>query len=232
MKRPSRVSRGWLALGLAATAVVLALFALGLALRQGPATPTSDTYRALLDHRITRADIRAESVPPSVLRGAPPAPVPVALTAPVDRIRIPRIGVDAALVTLNLAPTGEMASPDGPSLVAWYDFTGKPGAAGNAVFSGHVDYVNHGPAVFWDLRKLEPGDRIEVRLQDGSELRYVVTASHLYTLADIPMGEVLAPTSAESVTLITCGGTFKSGEYSHRLVVRAIRTDATSASAR
>jgi hypothetical protein len=38
------------------------------------------------------------------------------------------------------------------------------------------------------------------------------------------MEEVLAPTSTESVTLITCVGQFSGGAYTHRLVVRATLT--------
>jgi LPXTG-site transpeptidase (sortase) family protein len=84
--------------------------------------------------------------------------------------------------------------------------------------------VNHGPAVFWKLKDLEPGDLVEVQLRDGTVIRYEVTASHSYAVAEMPMAEILAPTAVESVTLITCTGTFSGGEYSHRLVVRAAKT--------
>jgi hypothetical protein len=47
-----------------------------------------------------------------------------------------------------------MPSPDNAWDVAWYDFSARPGAGSNAVFSGHVDYHDVGPAVFWNLRDL------------------------------------------------------------------------------
>jgi LPXTG-site transpeptidase (sortase) family protein len=216
-------------LSLALNVLALVILAFVLLPRDRPDTPTHSAYGSLFEHRATRADVHAEPAPSSVLAGARPraAPAEQLLTAPVDRIRIESIGVDAPLVALNLDATGSLASPDGPQAVAWYEFTAKPGLGGNAVFSGHVDYIRYGPAVFWDLRKLQPGDRVEISLKDGALVAYSVVASHLYPLAEVPMGEILAPTPVESVTLITCGGTFGSGGYSHRLVVRATRTGVT-----
>lgn len=192
----------------------------------GPAQATAVRYAGLQQHREVRADVRGEAPPPSVHELAlPPAATPVLYEASVTRLRIPSIGVDAEVIPMNLLPDGTMDSPAGPDPVAWYDFTGKPGLGGNAVFSGHVDYVGRGPAVFWDLRKLVEGDVIEVELADGTRIEYRVTVSQLYDVATIPMGDVVAATPTESVTLITCGGTFESGDYTHRLVLRAARSE-------
>jgi LPXTG-site transpeptidase (sortase) family protein len=117
-----------------------------------------------------------------------------------------------------------MDVPNDPELVAWYDFTPKPGLGGNAVFSGHVDWRNYGPAVFWDLDELSPGDDIEVVLADGTTIVYRVSATQTYDLENLNMGEILAATPVESVTLITCEGSFSNGEYDSRRVVRAVRT--------
>jgi LPXTG-site transpeptidase (sortase) family protein len=154
---------------------------------------------------------------------------PQVYDAPVQRLLIPSIGVDAPIVSMGLTADGALAAPNGPTDVAWYPFTAKPGMGGNAVFSGHVDYIHYGPAVFWDLRKLKAGDTIDVRLTDGTVLQYTVTASKLYPVDQVPMQDVLAQTSTESITLITCGGVFESGEYTDRLVLRAARTGVTKA---
>jgi LPXTG-site transpeptidase (sortase) family protein len=153
------------------------------------------------------------------------------LDAPVARIAIARIGVDAEVVHLNLTPAGAMDVPDGPEQVGWYDFTAKPGHPGNAVLSGHVDYHNYGPAVFWDLHTLQAGDRIAVTLQDASVVEYEVTALQSYPVADMPMAVILAPTETPSLTLITCAGWFDSavGEYTERLVVRAVQVNQVKA---
>jgi len=118
-----------------------------------------------------------------------------------------------------------MDVPDGPEDVAWYNFTARPGMGGNAVISGHLDYRNYGEAVFWRLKELQEGDIVEVRLADGSVLRYQVSLKLSYAARTAPVLEIVGPTSKEVVTLITCGGTFDGGSrsYSDRLVVRAER---------
>lgn len=226
-RRWTRKRKGRLAAAAAVLAVIAAVV-LGVVYMpvDGPTEATAARYAGLEEHREVRAEVRGEAPPPSVHELAlPPAPTPVLYDASVTRLRIPSIGVDADVIPMNLLPDGTMDSPPGPDPVAWYDFTGKPGLGGNAVFSGHVDYVGRGPAVFWDLRKLVEGDLIEVLLADGTRIEYRVTASQLYDVTTIPMGEVVAPTPTESVTLITCGGTFEAGDYTHRLVLRAARSE-------
>ena len=152
-----------------------------------------------------------------------PAPSPVA--APPVRLLIPAIGVDAPITVKGLRADATMDVPDGPEDVAWYNFTARPGMGSNAVISGHLDYHDYGAAVFWRLKELREGDIVEVRLADGSVLRYRVSLKLSYDARMAPVPEIVGPTSKEVVTLITCGGTFDSGSrtYSNRLVVRAER---------
>ena len=160
----------------------------------------------------------------------PTAERPPPSTAPINRISIPRFGVDASIVVLGVDSNGVMETPDGPTKVAWYDFSARPGYpadedGGNAVFSGHVDYYNYGPAVFWNLRNLELDDEIEVGLADGTSYRYAVISRNQYNAATAPIREIVGDTPNEVITLITCGGTFDPGvgEYNDRVVVRAQR---------
>ena len=74
----------------------------------------------------------------------------------MTRIVIPNAKVDAPLVTLGIDANGVMESTKNATDVAWYNFSARPGTAGNAVFSGHVDYHDVGEAVFWNLRDLHP----------------------------------------------------------------------------
>ena len=214
----------FIALGLLANLIAVIALVAVLLPRHAPAVPTSDRYAALEAARLARADVRPADKPASVLAGIAPVAKPELFTATISRIRIPRINVDAPIQQKGIKPDGTMESPNGPDDVAWYGFTPKSGLGGNAVYSGHVDYINHGPAVFWDLKKLQDGDQIEVLLIDGVVLQYQVSAIQLYDTDDIPMQEVLAQTATESVTLITCGGDFAAGSYSHRLVLRATRS--------
>ena len=109
----------------------------------------------------------------------------------------------------------------------WAGTTSRPdrAAGSNAVFSGHVDFASVGPAVFWHLRELGPGDLVEVDLADGTAYQYLVVSNVAYASDDAPINEIVGPTSKDTVTLITCTGTFNRDihQYSHRLVVRAER---------
>ncbi len=160
----------------------------------------------------------------------PTAERPPASTAPIDMISIPRFGVEANIVVLGVDGNGVMETPDGPTNVAWYDFSARPGFAadedgGNAVFSGHVDYYNYGPAVFWNLRNLELDDEIVVRLDDGTIYRYGVVSRNQYDATTAPISDIVGDTPNEVITLITCGGSFDPsvGEYNDRVIVRAQR---------
>jgi LPXTG-site transpeptidase (sortase) family protein len=211
-----------------------ALLVLGLALvafaawpREDPSQSTADRYAALEAAGAARNDVHGEPVPGSVTdrEVIPPTPEPPKrYDAAIKSIRIERIGVDAKIVTMGLLADGTMESPPKPDVVAYYGFTTKPGLGGNAVLSGHLDYRNYGPAVFANLKKLTPGDSIEIYLVDGTIIEYEVTALKQYPVELVPMREVLAETPGDTLTLITCGGSFGGGQYSDRLVLRAAKT--------
>ena len=157
----------------------------------------------------------------------PPQPTPTVppSNAPIARIVIPKIEVDAPISTKGVDANGVMETPDGPWDVAWYDFSARPGFGSNAVFSGHVDYVNVGPAVFWGLKDLTQGDIVDVRLDDGTAYQYRVAAMETIDAATADIGRIIGATEQEVVTLITCIGTFNqaTGQYDQRLIVRAER---------
>jgi LPXTG-site transpeptidase (sortase) family protein len=154
------------------------------------------------------------------------------VTAP-KRIVIERIGVDAPVIALGLDANSSPEVPKDPDLVAWYDFTAKPGQGSNAVFAGHVDWTVNGrpvTAVFWGLRELDEGDVVRLLLEDGSELGYRVTHNLAIGYDDPNAVEVMYRTPNDVITLISCGGTWVpdlsmplGGNYTHRVVVRAER---------
>jgi LPXTG-site transpeptidase (sortase) family protein len=159
--------------------------------------------------------------------------------ATYGRMRIPSLHIDAPIGKHAVGKDGQLPDPEGPGDVAWYDFGsnktlgGVPGGGGNAVFAGHVDrngYVDYagvqylGPAVFFSLDQLAPGDVIEVA-SGAKTLRYsVVWAKQVPADADwsvLLSSKVLG----DSITVVTCGGEFNydTHEYTNRLVVRAVR---------
>ncbi len=173
------------------------------------------------------------ATPRELLRRHLPTPTaspPPPSAAPIESLAMPRFDVEGPIVVLGVDSDGVMETPDGPTGVAWYDFSARPGYpvevdGGNAVFSGHVDYYNYGPAVFWHLKDLERDDVIEVRLTDGTVYRYGVVSREQVNAATARVQEIVGSAPEEMITLITCGGTFDSsvGEYDQRVIVRAAR---------
>jgi hypothetical protein len=145
-------------------------------------------------------------------------------------ITVPSIGVATDLMTLG-DPAGG-TGPDSLSLpvpplakaataAGWYQFTAVPGAAGNAVIVGHVD-TYAGPAVFYDLYLLRPGDRIYVD-DGGARQRFDVTSVGELPKPDFPVNQVFGSTTRHMLWLITCGGAFdyETGHYLSNIVVSA-----------
>lgn len=159
----------------------------------------------------------------AALAGTVTAPRPSlarqALFAP-SRLHIPGIGLEAEIEQVHIID-GIMQAPDDPWKVGWYSQLAFPGQGANVVMAGHKDYWNVGPAVFWDLSALAHGDSITLSNASGTELRYAVeSVSELD--AGTPPSEYTEGASHETLTLITCAGTFDGASYDERLIVRAV----------
>jgi sortase (surface protein transpeptidase) len=106
---------------------------------------------------------------------------------------------------------------------AWYMHGFRPGEVGNAVIAGHLDSSTGGPAVFWDLGRLEPGDQVAVTYENGDRYTFQVEDKQLFdfnadeSAVKTIFGESLTP----DLNLITCEGVWdrSAGTYSQRLVV-------------
>ncbi|MCC6386126.1 MAG: sigma-70 family RNA polymerase sigma factor [Dehalococcoidia bacterium] len=187
-------------------------------------TPTP-TATATATATATRAPTQAPTATPTPSPAPSPTPRTVVLNSPAARVAIGELAVDAPVTVKGLLPDKTMASPDSITEVAWYNFTARPGSPGNAVFSGHVVGPNGEPGVFANLRLLEPGDTLDVELENGVIVRYRITSSAVYSLASIPMDDVLRLGALEEMaTFITCDGAFIGGKYQSRLVVQGVRT--------
>jgi sortase (surface protein transpeptidase) len=142
--------------------------------------------------------------------------------SPPARLAIPAIGVETPLVRLGLEPDRTMQVPEDFGLAGWFAGGPAPGQPGPAVIAGHVD-SRTGPAVFYRLRDLRPGDRIEVTGTDGTRLRFAVEATRSFPKSRFPTDAVFGPTPAAELRLVTCTGTFDRarGSYRDNLVVFA-----------
>ena len=152
---------------------------------------------------------------PERIAASGPGAVPV-------RLVIPAIGVTTPLVRLGLEPGGEMAVPSEYGRAGWFAEGPAPGQVGPAVIAGHVD-SRSGPAVFYRLRDLRPGDQVRVVRADGSRLRFVVEGARSYPKHGFPTDAVFGPVPAAALRLITCAGDFDRarGSYRDNLVVFA-----------
>jgi LPXTG-site transpeptidase (sortase) family protein len=135
---------------------------------------------------------------------------------------VPAIGIDTSLETLRTGAGGELTAPKNFARAGWYADGTLPGDTGPAVIAGHVD-SRRGPAVFYRLRELDRGDRIEV-VRGGRKLTFTVTATAWYPKNAFPTDEVYAPTPDRQLRLITCGGVFDHSlrSYKDNLVVYAV----------
>jgi LPXTG-site transpeptidase (sortase) family protein len=141
-------------------------------------------------------------------------------------LALPSIGVTASVAAMGYERDGRTpATPNSPWGVAWYSFSDYPGTAGNAVFSGHVDWYTGAPAVFGRLRSVGVGDPIYVVLADGTPVAYRVAESYYVSPYTANVAEIFGVTASEAITFITCGGAWDAvaKDYSHRLIVRAYR---------
>lgn len=161
-----------------------------------------------------------ERQPPSPGHG--PQRVAALPAAEPARLRIPAIEVTAAVGPLGLAADGTMQPPPGNDLAGWYAGSPAPGALGPAVIAGHVD-SRHGPAVFFRLRELRPGDRVLVDRVDGTTAVFRVDLLERHPKAAFPTGWVYGDIDHAGLRLITCTGRFDraAGSYRDNLIAYA-----------
>src|SRR5205085_6235605 len=130
--------------------------------------------------------------PPLQPRAEAPARPAAAAGLPV-RLKIPSVGIDAAVEYVGLTDDGAMDSPQDYFDVGWYQLGYRPGQAGNAVMAGHVDSAKLGAAVFYPVRSLKPGALVYVQDEDGFEIAFRVTAVTVYPDGDAPIADIFGP---------------------------------------
>jgi sortase (surface protein transpeptidase) len=149
---------------------------------------------------------------------------PMARSVPVS-VYIPHIKVRAEIISLGLTSSGAVGVPslNTPFLTSWYNRGPTPGSAGAAVIFGHVDSAAVGPAVFYRIGDLLPGDLVYVTLKDGHTALFRVYSAALYSKAEFPDNTIYGYTSWPSLRLVTCGGQFDNatGHYLSNTVVFA-----------
>jgi hypothetical protein len=198
VKRPLRFTAAHRRLALILLLVVaggILAFALlhhGESVRTTPASPP------------TGQESPAEAAP---LPTAPTASAAGAPSAPVS-IRIDAIGASAPVDPLGLNADGTLEVPTDFSRAGYYTGRPPPGTIGPAIIVAHVDSKT-GPAVFYRLRDLKPGDEVAVTRADGSAVVFAVERVEQHAKDAFPTEAVYGPTSEAALRLITCGGPFE-----------------------
>ena len=215
-----------LLLGAGLTAFIVGAVIFGIGLYQtidsgddsGPEVPVIDV-----------GNLPTPVVTPTPVSATPtPVPTPPLGDAPFTMI-IDKLGVNAPVQPYGL---DQNAVPEVPvdanaaRVVAWYNFSARPGTGSNAVFAGHVTW--NGQAVFFNLKSMTPGDEVRLKGEDGTLLVYRVTDVFQVDPNDADSLNVMKATPTDVLTIITCDGAYSDtndpvfgGEYNRRLVIRA-----------
>ena len=144
-------------------------------------------------HLKLRAGTRAPATPPGERPGVPARiSIPSAdATGPVDRMGVKR-------GALQIPPPGR---------AGWFDGGPRPGELGRSVIVSHVD-TKEGPALFFNLLKLQRGSPVTVRDRRGTLHRFAVVRRREVDKKRFSPASVYGDAAHPTLVLITCGGPF------------------------
>lgn len=145
---------------------------------------------------------------PTLTPTSAPTLTPTPAVASPVHITIPSVGIDASIESLGTTADGNMATPTQSPWTAtgWYNLGPRPGEPGSAVIDGHLDRPGGAPAVFWNLRNVQPGASVTVTDADGKVLQFRVLRIMSYPPTQAPLQDIFGNTSGTFLNLITCAG--------------------------
>jgi LPXTG-site transpeptidase (sortase) family protein len=180
--------------------------------------PSADTDAAIGEPADTLSPLARQLGPrqSAVPEAVAPRPRPVGLQ--MQSIDVARFPVRA----VGLEPDGQMEIPD-ETEIGWYQYGATAGQPGATVLAAHVSW-NRTKGPFARLGRVEPGEQIEVTLDDGSVRRYEVTERAVYGKLELPRERLWRTTGDETLVLITCGGDYNPDirRYRENIVVYAV----------
>jgi hypothetical protein len=144
--------------------------------------------------------------------------VPIELAVGEADLRIP-------VVPTGVAADGQMQLPPDPARIGWYRFGPAPASGrGSVVLGGHLDSRQYGVGPLVRLGRTRPGDAVELRLSDGSILRYRTEVVRNVDKQKLALDAVFDRSGPRRLRLITCGGDYlpDRGGYQENLVVTAV----------
>lgn len=149
---------------------------------------------------------------------------------PPRAVFIPTLDVRADLSPLPVSDTGELGVPAGPDEIGYWYQPPKHGTRVQSakvrptVLVGHLDSLT-GPAVFYDLASLRPGDVVVIWDAGGQHIRYAITSVEEVPRNAFPAKRVYGATKHPELRLLTCAGEYVGSGYTSNAVVyaRAVR---------
>lgn len=197
-----------------------------------PATPVTggDTAAASTDSGTTDSGTTGttepaiELSPLADLLGVPGSAIPPAIE---PRVRPRSVTIDdlelwGPVRAVGLEEDGQLEVPD-ETEIGWYRYGSSPGRAGATVLAAHV-FWNRTVGPFHQLANLDPGARVDVRLDDDTLRTYEVVERAIYDKDSLPRERIWRTTGDETLVLITCGGSFNPeiSRYRQNIVVYAV----------
>lgn len=145
------------------------------------------------------------------------------LPAEPKYIDLPSIGARGYIQKVGITEKQEIGAPSNIHFAGWFSGSSVPGMPGLSIIDGHLDGRSQ-PGIFFDLIRLQPGDRFSVELGDSSIKTYAVldiSSVHISAALNVLFSQ--RPDVPSQLNLITCGGAFNdsSGEYEERIIVTA-----------
>lgn len=141
------------------------------------------------------------------------------------RLSIPAVSIDAAIEPVGVMASGDLDTPQKHPWtdVGWYSSGPPPGEPGSAVMDGHLDRPGAYPAVFWQLRGIQVGNQIDIKMFSGKILHFYVTQVEYYAPQHAPLEAIFGDGGGRYLNLITCAGDWIPDQHqtTQRLVVFA-----------
>lgn len=171
----------------------------------------------------------------------PPVEIPLELQIPALKVNAPMVAVGLTPKLVMDAPKGDIGDPIWHTAF-WYRGGGIPGDVGTATIAGHVNDPLGDFEIFARLRDLNTGDLIIIHdTSTGNDITFKVDLVKIYSVFQSAKPEVLTkiygagpvagtgPQPSEDglshLTLITCSGYIKEGEFDRHVIVFATRSD-------
>ncbi|WP_245717628.1 class F sortase [Nocardia jejuensis] len=127
---------------------------------------------------------------------------------------ISSINASGSLISLGLNADGTVQVPADYRQAGWYQQGPAPGEQGSAVILGHVDSYQ-GEGIFFSLKKVKPGDMIDVARADGKTAHFKVTDVRMYSKSEFPDQLVYGSRGGATLQVVTCGGQFDQNAKSY-----------------